>query len=80
MKIEIRKTAIRDLKKIKNPYKELIHQKILELKDFPNVKNIKKLTNFEPALRIKEYRVLFDVIEDTIYIGRVLQQKESYKK
>ena len=55
MKIEIRKSAIRD---------------------FPNIQNIKKLTNFEPAyiLRIGNYRILFDVLDDTIIIGRVLHR------
>ncbi|MGR0482777.1 MAG: type II toxin-antitoxin system RelE family toxin [Candidatus Electronema sp. V4] len=39
------------------------------------------LKNFEPAyrLRAKNYRILFDVAEDTIEIGRVLHRKESYK-
>ena len=49
MKIEIRKSAIKDLKHISEPFKTKIHNKILELKDFPNIPNIKKLTNFEPA-------------------------------
>ena len=81
MKIEIRKSAIKDLKKISNPFKSNIHNKILELKNFPDITNIKKLTNFEPAyrLRVGEYRILFDVFDDVIYIARVLHRKESYK-
>ena len=45
-----------------------------------NLQNIKKLTNFEPAyrLRIGDYRVLFDVEENIIIIGRILHRKESY--
>jgi len=80
MKIEIRKSAIKDLKHISQPFKTKIHSKILELKDFPNVQNIKKLTNFEPAyrLRVGNYRVLFDVIEDIIIIARVLHRQNSY--
>lgn len=82
MKIEIRKSAIKDLKHISEPFKTKIHEKILELKKFPNLQNIKKLTNFEPAyrLRIGDYRVLFDleIEEDTIVIGRILHRKESY--
>ncbi|MCI5168202.1 MAG: hypothetical protein D3903_19470 [Candidatus Electrothrix sp. GM3_4] len=36
---------------------------------------------FEPAyrLRVGNYRILFDVSETTIEIGRVLHQKDSYK-
>ncbi|WP_321778021.1 type II toxin-antitoxin system RelE/ParE family toxin [Sulfurimonas sp.] len=80
MKIEIRKSAIKDLKHISQPFKDNIHNKILELKDFPNIQNIKKLTNFEPAyrLRVGNYRVLFDVLDDIITIGRVLHRQNSY--
>ena len=80
MKIEIRKSAIKDLKNISEPYKSKIHNKLLELKNFPNIQNIKKLTNFEPAyrLRVGNYRILFDVIEDTVIIGRVLHRQNSY--
>jgi mRNA interferase RelE/StbE len=80
MKIEIRKSAIKDLKHISEPFKTKIHNKILELKDFPDIQNIKKLTNFEPAyrLRIGNYRVLFDVFDNTIIIGRVLHRQNSY--
>jgi len=75
MKIEIRKSAIKDLKNISEPCKSKIHNKLLELKNFPNIQNIKKLTNFEPAyrLRVGNYRILFDVIE-----GRVIHRQSSY--
>ena len=81
MKINIRKSAIKDLKKIDYKNKEKIHSRILELKKFPNISNVKKLTNFEPAycLRVGDYRILFDVSENTIEIGRVLPRKDSYK-
>jgi len=80
MEINIRKSAVKDLKKIDRQYKQRIHAKILELRKFPHITNIKKLTNFEPAyrLRVGDYRVLFDVFEDTIEIGRVLHRKDSY--
>ncbi len=80
MKIEIRKSAIKDLRHISEPFKTKIHTQILELKNFPNIQNIKKLTNFEPAyrLRIGNYRVLFDIVQDTVVIGRVLHRQNSY--
>lgn len=46
MKIRIRKPAIKNLKKIDQSLKQSIHSKILLLKDFPEVSNVKKLTNF----------------------------------
>lgn len=82
MNINIRKSAIKDLKKIDSKNKKKIHLIILELKKFPNIKNIKRLTNFEPAyrLRVGDYRILFDVLLDFIEISRVLHRKDSYKK
>ena len=81
MKIEIRKSAIKDLKRIDIKAKDSIHAKIAELIGFPKISNIKKLTNFEPSyrLRIGDYRILFDILDDTIIVGRVLHRKESYK-
>jgi mRNA interferase RelE/StbE len=80
MKIEIRKSAIKDLTNISEPFKSKIHNKIIELKKFPNISNIKRLTNFEPAyrLRVGNYRVLFDVIDEIIIIGRILHRQNSY--
>ena len=82
MKINIRKSAIKDLRSIPKEEKMKIYEKIEELKNFPNVSNLKKLSNFQPAfrLRVGNYRVLFDVVNDTIEIGRILHRKESYKK
>ena len=81
MNIKIRKSAIKDLKQLTNQQRQKIHKKILELKEFPQISNVKKLTQYEPAyrLRIGNYRVLFDVDDNTIIIGRVLQRKYSYK-
>lgn len=81
MNVKIRKSAINDLQKLTIKQKSRIHQKILELQNFPDVSNVKKLTQFEPAfrLRVGDYRILFDVFENTILIGRILHRKESYK-
>ena len=81
MKINIRKSAIKDLRRISHVEREHIHSKIQILKDFPNITNCKKLTNFEPAyrLRVGNYRILFDVIEESVEIARILHRRESYK-
>jgi len=80
--INIRRSAIRDLKYINKIDKERIHSKIFELKNFPNISNLKKLTNFVPCYRIRvgNYRILFDVVENRIEIGRILHRRKSYKK
>ncbi len=81
MKINLRKSAIKDLRKISSVEKKRIHSKIQMLTDFPSISGCKKLTNFEPAyrLRVGNYRILFDVINDNIEIARVLHRRESYK-
>lgn len=81
MKLKIRKSAIKDLKKIDHEVRKSLHVKIQNLADFPEVSNVKKLTNFEPAYRVRvgDYRILFDVNEDVIEIGRVLHRKDSYE-
>ena len=81
VKIEIRKSAIKDLRKIDPEVRNRLHGTIHSLSNFPDISNIKKLTNFEPAYRmwVGNYRILFDVDEDVIYIGRVLHRKDSYK-
>ena len=81
MKVNIRKSAIKDLKKIDRNDRRKIHSKISTLSEFPNISNVKKLTNFEPAYRLRagNYRILFDVSGDSVEIGRVLHRKDSYK-
>ena len=80
MKIRLRKSAIKYLKRIDAKQNDKILSKIVKLKNFPKVSNMKKLTRFEPAyrLRVGDYRILFDVFDNTIEIGRVLHRKESY--
>lgn len=41
MKLNIRKSAIKDLKKINRDDRDKIHKKIIELEKFPDVSNIK---------------------------------------
>ena len=81
MRVEIRKSAVKDFKKIAEPYKLKIKKKIAELENFPNVANIKKLTNHTPVyrLRVGDYRVLFDVFDDHIEVAAIKHRKESYK-
>ena len=64
MKVAIRKSAVKDFKKISEQNTNQSHEKIATLEDFPDLGNIKKLINFTPSyrLRVGNYRVLFDVI------------------
>ena len=80
MIVEIEKKAIKDLSKIDKKEANKILLKIETLKDYPNVPNYKKLTNFEPPfrLRVGNYRVLFSVEKHIIIVHRVKHRKESY--
>jgi mRNA interferase RelE/StbE len=80
MIVEIEKKAIKDLSKIDKKEAKKILLKIETLKDYPNVPNYKKLTNFEPPfrLRVGNYRVLFSVEKNIIIVHRVKHRKESY--
>ncbi len=82
MRVEIRKSAVKDFKKISEPYKSKIKEKIAQLENFPNITNIKKLTNHSPVyrLRVGDYRILFDVFDDHIEVAAIKHRKESYEE
>jgi len=81
MNVELTKEALKDLKKIDKKAKITIIDKIQLLKDYPDTPNIKKLTNYYPPYRFRvgNYRVLFDIKDDVIYIISVKHRKEAYK-
>lgn len=79
-KIEITKRALKDLKKIDQRNAVNILDKIENLSD-DLTGDIKKLTDFTPEyrLRVRNYRVLFDVDNNVIRIYRVKHRKEVYR-
>jgi len=81
MIVKIDDKAIKDLTKIHKAEVTKIFSKIEELEKFPQVPNLKKLTNFHPPyrLRVGNYRVLFDIVNDKLTVYRVKHRKESYK-
>lgn len=82
MKVELRKSAIKDLEKIPPSIKKRIVLALFSLENFPNVPNVKRLVNFDCAyrMRVGDYRVLFDKRENTIFVARIINRKDSYKK
>lgn len=82
MKILFRKTALKQLKKIDKSQAKRIYEKIQELNNYPNVSNIKKLTNYNPSyrLRVGDYRVLFDIEDEKlIIIFFIRHRSEAYE-
>ncbi|MDY3204229.1 type II toxin-antitoxin system RelE family toxin [Arcobacter sp.] len=80
MLIDIQDSAYKDLKKIDKSDTIKILQTIKKLEDYPNITNVKKLTNHYPPfrLRIGDYRVLFDIEEDKIIVSNIKHRKKAY--
>jgi len=78
--IEIKSQAIKDGKKIHQKSLKRIFDKIELLSD--NLQgDVKRLTNHAPEyrLRVGDYRVLFEVENDTVKIYRIKHRKNAYK-
>jgi mRNA interferase RelE/StbE len=80
MQIEILDKAIKDLQKIDKLQANKILESICKLENYPNISNIKKLINHNPTyrLRVGNYRVLFDISDDIVVIGRIRHRKDVY--
>ena len=80
MKIIIKESAYKDLKQIDKQTAVKILKDIQKLENYPDISNTKKLKNYTPTyrLRIGNYRVLFDIEDDNIVIGRILHRKDAY--
>ena len=78
MIVQIQESAKKDLKKLDKNLALRILKSIQKLENYPSVSNIKKLRNHYPPLRYRvgEYRVLFDVIDDTLIVVNIKHRKE----
>ena len=82
MRVEIDKKAQKDFKRIDISDQQAVKKALLSLQEFPNISNIKKLSNFEPAYRqrIGNYRILFDIEDNVIVVYRIRHRKDAYDK
>jgi len=80
MNVIITKSAVKDFKKINDPHRSTIKEKIKTLENFPNTQQIKQLKNHNPKyrMRVGDYRVLFDITDGEIRVARIRHRKESY--
>ena len=81
--IEIQDRAVKSLKKISEPHKSTIKNKIELLKNFtkdmPNIKALQGEYKGLYRLRVGDYRVLFDIADkNRIIIIDVFARKEGY--
>ena len=81
MQIRIDNSAIKEFSKINKSDAIKILTKIETLKDFPNISNLKKLTNFYPPyrLRVGNYSVLFDIEDNILTVYKVKHRGQVYK-
>jgi mRNA interferase RelE/StbE len=81
-KIEIKKSAVKELKKIpKNDLKK-IFSKIASLGSDPRPNDSKKLSGDEKyRIRQGKYRILYEIIDDilVVYVVKVGHRKEVYR-
>jgi mRNA interferase RelE/StbE len=79
-KVEVKPLAEKDLRVINKADALRILKKIISLEN-GITGDIKKLTDFTPEyrLRVGNYRILFEIENDTINIYRVIHRKESYR-
>jgi len=78
--IEIRKRAEKDLASVPRTYAQHIADAIFLMKD-GLIGDIKKMTNFSPeyCLRVRNWRILFEISKTKIIIYRILHRKEAYR-
>lgn len=81
MRLELRKSAVKDIDKLDASQRKRILSAIAKLDKFPAVPHIKRLSNFDYAyrLRVGDFRILFDLDGDVIIIARVLPRKAAYQ-
>ncbi|GEM_PF-276082 len=79
--IELKPQAVKNLKKLPPPVTKRILAGLDRLAD--NLTgDVKRLTHFTPEyrLRIGDYRVLFEIVQHTVIVYRILHRKESYNR
>ena len=81
MNVELKPQAIKDLRGLQKQDAARIAAKLKELENGLSG-DIKRLTNFTPEYRLQvgNYRVLFELEEDSVVVYRVMHRKNVYAK
>ncbi len=78
--LQIKLQAEQDLRRLSPDVAARILRKITRLRD--NLAgDVKRLVHHEPGwrLRVGDWRVLFDVVGDTIWVWRIVHRSEAYE-
>jgi mRNA interferase RelE/StbE len=81
-KIEFKKSAVKELNELDSKVIKRIISKIKTLASIPRPESCIKLTSEERyRIRIGNYRILYEIIDDLliIYIVKVAHRKDAYK-
>ncbi len=81
MKVIVEKSYRKSFWKLERWTQIKVHEKLKSLEFRPNIPNVKKLTNFSPNLRLRvwDYRILFDIVDDEVIVSDVKHRKDIYK-
>ena len=79
MKLELTRTAMKDLDQLEQKIRGNVNEELYKLRD--NKARFKKLKGQEHTgrLRVGEYRVIFEISGETIYIKTVKHRREAYR-
>ncbi len=78
--VQFKPKAVRDIEDLPSRIQARVLARIGEMSN--DLKgDVKRLTNFTPEyrLRIGDYRVLFEIEEETIIIYRIRHRREAYR-
>jgi len=82
-KIEIKKSAVKEIERLPREGLQAILDKIASLADNPRPRGCKKLSGEEKyRLRLGDYRILYAIEDDVlvVYVVKVAHRKDVYKK
>ena len=86
MKVEFKKSFLKELKKLKNKsLKNLIVDAIIQVESAENIahiKNLKKLTGYEVYYRIRvgDYRIGVKIENEVVYFVAFEHRKDIYRR
>ena len=80
MKVELSPKAAKALKRLNNPLKGRILKALNRLSHEPPEGDIRNLVGRDGyRVRVGDYRILFDIVDETISVFAVLPRGQAYK-
>jgi mRNA interferase RelE/StbE len=78
-RVELKKRAVKDLSRLDPANQRRVFAGVQALQEDLSG-DVKRLTAFTPEyrLRIGDYRVLFEVVDDSVIVYRVKQRRDAY--